>query len=100
MPGDTRPAYPYGAQARQILNDAEDDLREWQPELSDEDADIVQANTVGHNGEHANGNHRNSDSSVRSAGVQADESAVTSGSGAVESRLERTLSVESSRGCP
>ena len=32
VPGDVRPAYEGGAQARQILNDAEDDLRDWQPE--------------------------------------------------------------------
>lgn len=32
VPGDTRVAYEHAAQARQILNDAEDDLREWQPE--------------------------------------------------------------------
>lgn len=32
VPGDRRPAYPHGAQARQILNDAEDDLRDWRPE--------------------------------------------------------------------
>lgn len=32
VPGDTRAAYSHGAQARQILNDAEDDLRDWQPE--------------------------------------------------------------------
>ena len=30
-PGDQRPAWQHAAQARQILNDAEDDLREWQP---------------------------------------------------------------------
>jgi hypothetical protein len=35
VPGDTRPAYEHGNAARQILNDAEDDLREWQPELED-----------------------------------------------------------------
>lgn len=29
VPGDARPHYPHAAQARQILNDAEDDLREW-----------------------------------------------------------------------
>lgn len=33
MPGDTRTAYDQGGQARQILNDAEDDLREWRPEV-------------------------------------------------------------------
>lgn len=31
VPGDTRTAYDQGAQARQILNDAEDDLRDWHP---------------------------------------------------------------------
>lgn len=43
MPGDSRPAYEGGAQARQILNDAEDDLREWRPEPTDEDAATVAA---------------------------------------------------------
>ena len=32
VPGDSRPVYEHGSQARQILNDCEDDLREWQPE--------------------------------------------------------------------
>lgn len=32
VPGDMRPAYEHGAQARQILNDAEDDLRDWRPD--------------------------------------------------------------------
>lgn len=32
VPGDVRPAYEHGAQARQILNDAEDDLRDWRPD--------------------------------------------------------------------
>ncbi|SPO00801.1 related to meiotic expression up-regulated protein 14 [Cephalotrichum gorgonifer] len=32
IPGDARPAYEHGSQARQVLNDAEDDLRDWQPE--------------------------------------------------------------------
>ncbi|KFH42987.1 Sphingolipid long chain base-responsive protein-like protein [Hapsidospora chrysogenum ATCC 11550] len=31
VPGDTRAAYEHGGQARQILNDAEDDLRDWRP---------------------------------------------------------------------
>jgi hypothetical protein len=35
VPGDARPAYPHGQQARQILNDAEDDLRDWRPELDE-----------------------------------------------------------------
>jgi hypothetical protein len=33
VPGDVRPTFDEGPQARQILNDAEDDLREWQPRL-------------------------------------------------------------------
>ncbi|KAI4093347.1 MAG: hypothetical protein LQ344_002935 [Seirophora lacunosa] len=33
VPGDVRPAFEHSAQARQILNDAEDDLREWQPSM-------------------------------------------------------------------
>lgn len=32
VPGDTRRAYEGTAQARQILNDAEEDLRDWQHE--------------------------------------------------------------------
>ena len=33
VPGDTRPAFEHGHQARQVLNDAEEDLREWAPNL-------------------------------------------------------------------
>ena len=33
VPGDTRPAFEHGSQARQILNDAEEDLRDWAPNL-------------------------------------------------------------------
>jgi hypothetical protein len=29
VPGDVRPPYAHASQTRQILNDAEDDLREW-----------------------------------------------------------------------
>lgn len=32
VPGDTHATYGHGAQARQILNDAEDDLKDWRPE--------------------------------------------------------------------
>ncbi|KAK6226985.1 sphingolipid long chain base-responsive protein LSP1 [Colletotrichum tabaci] len=35
VPGDMRPAYHHAQQARQILNDAEDDLRDWRPEQDD-----------------------------------------------------------------
>lgn len=33
VPGDTRPAFDHSSEARQVLNDAEEDLREWQPKL-------------------------------------------------------------------
>lgn len=33
VPGDTRPAFEHSHQARQVLNDAEEDLREWTPNL-------------------------------------------------------------------
>ncbi|KAG9242379.1 putative sphingolipid long chain base-responsive protein LSP1 [Calycina marina] len=35
VPGDVRGAWEHSNQARQILNDAEDDLKDWQPELGD-----------------------------------------------------------------
>jgi hypothetical protein len=35
VPGDTRNSYEHGNQARQILNDAEDDLKDWQPDLEE-----------------------------------------------------------------
>ena len=38
VPGDTRPAYDGAQQARQVLNDAEDDLRDWRPEVEDYEA--------------------------------------------------------------
>lgn len=33
VPGDVRPAFEHAHQARQVLNDAEEDLREWSPQL-------------------------------------------------------------------
>ena len=35
VPGDVRPAFEHAAQARQVLNDAEEDLREWTPNLEE-----------------------------------------------------------------
>lgn len=45
MPGDERQPYTHGAQARQILNDAEDDLRDWQPEPEDQQLGSTQQRT-------------------------------------------------------
>ncbi|KAF3762977.1 hypothetical protein M406DRAFT_92978 [Cryphonectria parasitica EP155] len=36
VPGDGQRPYQHAAQARQILNDAEDDLKDWQPESDDQ----------------------------------------------------------------
>ena len=33
VPGDIRPEFAHTSQARQVLNDAEEDLREWTPHL-------------------------------------------------------------------
>lgn len=33
VPGEAQRAYHHGAQARQILNDCEDDMKDWEPEL-------------------------------------------------------------------
>jgi hypothetical protein len=35
-PGDGQRAYKRGGEARQILNDAEDDLRKWEPDFGGE----------------------------------------------------------------
>lgn len=40
-PGDGRPAYSSSNHARQILDDAEDDLKAWRPQLDDQDAQYV-----------------------------------------------------------
>lgn len=45
VPGDERQPYTHGAQARQILNDAEDDLRDWQPEPEDQQLGSPQQRT-------------------------------------------------------
>ena len=42
VPGDARPAFAEEAQARQVLMDAEEDLREWTPGL-----EIVKSNAEG-----------------------------------------------------
>lgn len=49
VPGDVRPAYEGGAQARQILNDAEDDLRDWTLDVED---DAAAAHTQQHKTSH------------------------------------------------
>jgi len=64
VPGDQRPAYEHGSQARQILNDAEDDLRDWRPEVDPYSTPESGSPTssykgknpvIGEEGEHRNG---------------------------------------------
>lgn len=64
MPGDAKPEYNHASQARQVLNDAEDDLRDWQPETDNYNTQ----STHGAHGTH--GTHGTQDTSV------ADESTV------------------------
>lgn len=47
IPGDARPAYDTAtqAQARQVLNDVEDDLRDWRPDS--ESFDVAPSYTKG-----------------------------------------------------
>jgi hypothetical protein len=52
VPGDVRPAYEGGAQARQILNDAEDDLRDWRPDVEDAGQDEKLQQTTSRGLEH------------------------------------------------
>lgn len=46
VPGDIRPGFEHGSQARQILNDAEDDLKDWTPELEDVSSNANIANNL------------------------------------------------------
>ncbi|KAK2593917.1 hypothetical protein QQS21_008379 [Conoideocrella luteorostrata] len=47
VPGDTRPNYTEGSQARQILNDCEDDLRDWRPESEEYETPVEEAASAG-----------------------------------------------------
>lgn len=53
-PGDGRPAYNGGSHARQILDDAEDDLKAWQPT----DDQGSQYETPLHDTQHASSNQQ------------------------------------------
>ncbi|OAA48657.1 long chain base Stimulates Phosphorylation [Metarhizium rileyi] len=46
IPGDTRTNYTEASQARQILNDCEDDLRDWRPEAEPYDAPVEETSPV------------------------------------------------------
>ncbi|CAN8099210.1 unnamed protein product [Discula destructiva] len=42
VPGEEQRPYPHGAQARQILNDCEDDMKDWEPELDVRQHEVAQ----------------------------------------------------------
>jgi hypothetical protein len=46
VPGDARPPFAHGAEARQIINDAEEDLREWQLDLEPIDHKALESNLM------------------------------------------------------
>ncbi|KAL0939075.1 sphingolipid long chain base-responsive protein LSP1 [Colletotrichum truncatum] len=88
VPGDMHPTYHHAQQARQILNDAEDDLRDWQPDqdftttqtgsvsnskgkgnVHDEDANIVAGSVP-----EAQLRHNADDTSIASNGTKRTES--------------------------
>ncbi|ESZ99142.1 hypothetical protein SBOR_0463 [Sclerotinia borealis F-4128] len=89
VPGNTRPAFEHGEQARQILNDAEDDLRDWQLELEDVqshdnlDLGAVRQEGVEHqHGQNVEGSIVGTEDGYRHDGLQqseAGESRVSSG---------------------
>ncbi|KAG9254989.1 Eisosome component PIL1-domain-containing protein [Emericellopsis atlantica] len=41
VPGDTRTEYEYAGEARQVLNDVEDDLRDWRPESQTQQYEVA-----------------------------------------------------------
>ncbi|KAF4423438.1 Sphingolipid long chain base-responsive protein LSP1 [Colletotrichum fructicola] len=84
VPGDMHPTYNHGQQARQILNDAEDDLRDWSPDqdftpqtdtfsdaqtkIHDEDARIVASSVPGEK------SHGTDNASISSNGTKQTDS--------------------------
>lgn len=90
IPGDQRPAFEHAAQARQILNDAEDDLREWQPELEevgnsahriDNSLMPISSSAGADETSHRNGGHHRADTGESNLdGNDDNASRVTSGS--------------------
>jgi len=51
VPGEDRQAYDGGSQARQILNDAEEDLKDWQPEAEGAFTGSTQGDLIAERGE-------------------------------------------------
>ena len=64
VPGDVRPAFDHANQARQILHDAEEDLRDWQPDLEPLSSVGIDSNLMASN---AGRGHTNTASTSTSA---------------------------------
>ncbi|KAI9645550.1 hypothetical protein NHQ30_006292 [Ciborinia camelliae] len=88
VPGNMRPAFEYSEQARQILNDAEDDLRDWQLDLEDvqspgnlESSGMRQESLHHQQGQNVEGSVVGTEDSYRHEGLQSemDDSRVSSG---------------------
>jgi len=75
VPGDVRPAYEGTNQARQILNDAEDDLKDWAAELED-----VPSHANLDEGSMPASHQHTSDSMVGDESVTAEPATTTGGS--------------------
>lgn len=89
IPGDIRGSYEHTNQARQILNDAEDDLKDWQPELED-----VNSNAHLHNNLLPGQHHQVSDSvSGEDSILHHEQHAGNSGVGPDGSRISSGTSV-------
>jgi hypothetical protein len=84
VPGDIRPAYEGGAQARQILNDAEDDLRDWRPDTleedtRDEEVKLVQKTSRDAAGYQSQGDNRLTQKTSRDTGYQPQKTSLDAG---------------------
>jgi len=97
VPGDARAPFEYGPQARQVLNDAEDDLKDWQLELDD----LPQIDNTGAQ-QHKGGEgsveggdtaaaHKNTEVQ-RTGGSTADGSRISSGTSIVTGAADQTYS--------
>jgi hypothetical protein len=71
IPGDQRTPYAYANEARQILNDAEDDLKDWQPDLED----VPAHGALDSNGVPSSHQHQSSGSVAGTESVAADHTA-------------------------
>jgi len=83
VPGDIRPGFEHTNQARQILNDAEDDLRDWTPELEDvpSNASLERNLLPGSNNSPTTARHQRDQTDTVGGSVVGDEESVVGGAG-------------------